>query len=95
MPSQSELCRNSNGNHSSLGKKEFVITGLLEQASLAFPTGTVRAIKCEKMEHFTFLDYIFSGLEIALILAIDFTGSNGEPTSPESLHYIDMSKVAV
>lgn len=29
------------------------------------------------------------GCEISLIVAIDFTGSNGDPTQPNSLHYID------
>ncbi|RIA94905.1 Copine-domain-containing protein [Glomus cerebriforme] len=36
----------------------------------------------------TFLDYIAGGTEINLVVAIDFTGSNGDPTSPKSLHYI-------
>jgi hypothetical protein len=31
------------------------------------------------------------GLEISMVLAIDFTGSNGTPTDPSSLHYIDYS----
>jgi hypothetical protein len=36
----------------------------------------------------TFLDYIAGGTEINLVVAIDFTGSNGDPRSPKSLHYI-------
>src|SRR6266496_4790879 len=36
----------------------------------------------------TFLDYIAGGTEINLVVAIDFTGSNGDPKSPKSLHYI-------
>jgi hypothetical protein len=44
------------------------------------------------IERFSFLDYIFGGCEIALVIAIDFTLSNGEPQKPDSLHYFDMSK---
>jgi hypothetical protein len=40
-------------------------------------------------EEFTFIDYLMAGLDINLTVAIDFTGSNGDPKSPSSLHYID------
>lgn len=33
-----------------------------------------------------FIDYLKSGLEINMVAAIDFTGSNGIPSSPTSLH---------
>jgi len=36
----------------------------------------------------TFIDYLKLGVQIGLSIAIDFTGSNGEPKSPLSLHYI-------
>jgi len=35
----------------------------------------------------TFIDYIHGGCEISLIVAIDFTGSNGDPRVPGTLHY--------
>ncbi|KAM3142691.1 hypothetical protein pb186bvf_005075 [Paramecium bursaria] len=35
-----------------------------------------------------FTDYIRGGTQLNLVLAVDFTGSNGTPTSPSSLHYI-------
>lgn len=35
----------------------------------------------------TFIDYIKGGCEINLIVAIDFTGSNGDPRVPGTLHY--------
>lgn len=38
----------------------------------------------------SFLEYIFGGCEVDLSIAIDFTLSNGHPTSRESLHYFDM-----
>jgi len=39
----------------------------------------------------TFLDYIHGGTEMQLCVAIDFTGSNGDPRKPGTLHYLDPS----
>ena len=39
-------------------------------------------------KNYTFVDYLKAGLEIGLSVAIDFTGSNGSPDNPKSLHYI-------
>jgi hypothetical protein len=36
-----------------------------------------------------FVDYLSGGLELQLTVAIDFTGSNGDPRKPGTLHYID------
>ncbi|CAB4064869.1 Copine-7,Copine-3,Copine-9,Copine-5,Copine-6,Copine-2,Copine-4,Copine-8,Copine-1 [Lepeophtheirus salmonis] len=36
----------------------------------------------------SFLDYIRGGTELACTFSIDFTGSNGDPSQIESLHYI-------
>uniref|UniRef100_A0AAX7TPW1 Copine-3 n=1 Tax=Astatotilapia calliptera TaxID=8154 RepID=A0AAX7TPW1_ASTCA len=40
------------------------------------------------IREYTFLDYIMGGCQINFTIAIDFTGSNGDPGSPQSLHYI-------
>lgn len=37
----------------------------------------------------TFTDYVRGGCEINLCVAIDFTGSNGDPRKPGTLHYIN------
>ena len=37
----------------------------------------------------SFLDYIQGGTQVNFTLAVDFTGSNGNPKSPTSLHYQD------
>merc|ERR1711892_690780 len=37
----------------------------------------------------SFLEYIQGGLQVNFTVAIDFTGSNGRPTDPNSLHYRD------
>ncbi|GFZ02817.1 calcium-dependent phospholipid-binding Copine family protein [Actinidia rufa] len=43
---------------------------------------------CEK-NLYSFLDYVSSGFELNFMVAVDFTASNGNPQSPDSLHYID------
>jgi len=47
----------------------------------------VKSVKIE--QDTTFLDYVRGGLKINLTVAVDMTGSNGDPTNPESLHYIN------
>eukprot|EP01012_Entosiphon_sulcatum_P048700 TRINITY_DN67217_c0_g1_i1.p1 TRINITY_DN67217_c0_g1~~TRINITY_DN67217_c0_g1_i1.p1 ORF type:complete len:550 (+),score=88.35 TRINITY_DN67217_c0_g1_i1:41-1690(+) len=37
----------------------------------------------------TFLEYVAAGFEISVVVAIDFTASNGDPASSSSLHYRD------
>lgn len=37
----------------------------------------------------TFADYLQSGWQINLAVSIDFTGSNGNPASPSSLHFMN------
>jgi len=50
-------------------------------------SGTV-TLKKSKVELVpSFLDYIQGGTQVNFTLAIDFTGSNGNPMEPSSLHY--------
>jgi hypothetical protein len=37
----------------------------------------------------TFLDYISGGCELNVVVAIDFTGSNGDPRQPGTLHHLN------
>eukprot|EP00545_Synedropsis_sp_CCMP1620_P006787 CAMPEP_0119029802 /NCGR_PEP_ID=MMETSP1176-20130426/40706_1 /TAXON_ID=265551 /ORGANISM="Synedropsis recta cf, Strain CCMP1620" /LENGTH=769 /DNA_ID=CAMNT_0006986157 /DNA_START=18 /DNA_END=2327 /DNA_ORIENTATION=+ len=39
-----------------------------------------------------FVDFLSGGLELQLSVAVDFTGSNGDPRKPGTLHYIDRVK---
>uniref|UniRef100_H2TI99 Copine-3 n=1 Tax=Takifugu rubripes TaxID=31033 RepID=H2TI99_TAKRU len=48
-------------------------------------SGVVSVKSCQE---YTFLDYIMGGCQINFTVAVDFTGSNGDPRSPQSLHYI-------
>uniref|UniRef100_A0A096LWS7 Copine-3 n=1 Tax=Poecilia formosa TaxID=48698 RepID=A0A096LWS7_POEFO len=51
-------------------------------------SGVVSVKHCEVVKEYTFLDYIMGGCQINFTVAVDFTGSNGDPRSPQSLHYI-------
>ncbi|KAM9332389.1 copine-3-like isoform 2-T3 [Pholidichthys leucotaenia] len=52
-------------------------------------SGVIIVKQCKIVKEYTFLDYIMGGCQINFTLAIDFTGSNGDPNSPQSLHYIN------
>eukprot|EP01129_Flabellula_baltica_P002827 TRINITY_DN1272_c0_g1_i1.p1 TRINITY_DN1272_c0_g1~~TRINITY_DN1272_c0_g1_i1.p1 ORF type:complete len:755 (-),score=168.13 TRINITY_DN1272_c0_g1_i1:67-2331(-) len=55
-------------------------------------SGVIVLRSIEFYEEPSFLDYIAGGMEMNLLLAIDFTASNGNPTYPNSLHYNNPSK---
>ena len=44
--------------------------------------------KSRLKRNLSFVDYLKAGVQIGLSIAIDFTGSNGTPNNPQSLHYI-------
>ena len=48
-------------------------------------TGT---IFIDAIKNYSFIDYLRGGMQINLTIAIDFTGSNGLPSLPNSLHYL-------
>lgn len=47
----------------------------------------VKSIRVKKNPTEVMLEYIAGGLQLNLIVAVDFTGSNGNPRDPRSLHY--------
>nr|XP_023401817.1 copine-3 [Loxodonta africana] len=51
-------------------------------------SGVVSVKQCEITVECTFLDYIMGGCQLNFTVGVDFTGSNGDPRSPDSLHYI-------
>jgi hypothetical protein len=40
----------------------------------------------------SFLEYLKGGLQMNLMVAVDFTGSNGDPSRPNSLHFMDPNR---
>ncbi|CAH1388810.1 unnamed protein product [Nezara viridula] len=51
-------------------------------------SGEIIVEKCDVRRIYSFLDYIKGGTQIFCTFAIDFTGSNGNPSNPDSLHFI-------
>ncbi|XP_029842847.2 copine-8 isoform X1 [Ixodes scapularis] len=51
-------------------------------------SGTVTLMNCAVHEQATFLDYIQKGTQLHFTVAVDFTASNGDPRTPQSLHYM-------
>ncbi|XP_072100751.1 copine-1 isoform X1 [Mobula birostris] len=56
-------------------------------------SGIIRVRSCKIETDFSFLDYVMGGCQINFTVGIDFTGSNGDPRSPDSLHYISPNGV--
>jgi hypothetical protein len=57
-----------------------------EAFKLTKSSGTLTFDKLSVQKRNSFLEYIFGGCELNLAIAIDFTLSNGDPKSPDSLH---------
>lgn len=53
------------------------------------PPGANPAYKRASSNKELFVDYISGGCELNVVVAIDFTGSNGDPRKPGTLHHID------
>jgi len=51
-------------------------------------SGTVHLTYYEYKRNYSFLEFLRGGMELNFVVAIDFTGSNGNPAVPQSLHYI-------
>ena len=51
-------------------------------------SSTSANINIDAIKNYSFIDYLRGGMQINLWVAIDFTGSNGSPNLPNSLHYL-------
>ena len=73
----------------SLGRYSGPLINIKDKGTrIALSGNTSASISFEAIKNYTFLDYIRGGMQINLTVAIDFTGSNGDPTKPNSLHYL-------
>eukprot|EP01039_Chlorochromonas_danica_P004770 gene4770-5230_t len=94
----------SNGKHETMGEVKTSVRSLLNANNAPFDviepavkekkknyvnSGTLVAANVHIEHRPTFAEFITGGCEISLVVAIDFTGSNGDPSQSSSLHYID------
>jgi hypothetical protein len=92
----------SSGNHRFIGQCEVSIDTLIKEGKNGFPfinpkkqqkkksyknSGVLKVRNVSIRKDYTFLQYIQGNCNISLMVAIDFTASNGLPNSPSSLHY--------
>ncbi|XP_064876968.1 copine-9-like [Oncorhynchus nerka] len=52
-------------------------------------SGTVTLLSFKVESEYTFVDFIRGGTQLNFTVAIDFTASNGDPSQPTSLHYMN------
>ena len=96
----------SDGKHGYMGSAKASVRSLLDSQSVPLNvieeekmkksssyinSGTMTGANVSIEKHFTLQEYIIGGCELNLTVAIDFTGSNGDPNLANSLHYIDRS----
>ncbi len=84
-----EVAINDPYHRKTLGKYTGTLSRLISDgANLTLGPGKNVKINVEVLKRYAFLDYIRGGMQINLAVAIDFTGSNGNPAQPNSLHYL-------
>lgn len=94
---------NSSGDHSLIGEFHTTLKGLSspnatfkcingkkkEKKKDYKDSGEIRVEYIKIQSTYTFLDYVQGGTEIFCTVAVDFTASNGSPSKPSSLHFIN------
>mmetsp|Transcript_3179 Transcript_3179/g.4921 ORF Transcript_3179/g.4921 Transcript_3179/m.4921 type:complete len:414 (+) Transcript_3179:48-1289(+) len=89
-----------NGEHNSLGQLHCCFDTLsdalrretpliLADPATGTPCGSVLVKQFDISRQTSFLDYIRGGTQLQLVVAVDYTFSNGAPTDTSSLHYVD------
>lgn len=93
----------SNGSHKYVASGQFTVNDITERGLRNIPLRNEQKAKKKNykgsgffifrsvdiLREHSFIDYIAGGCQIALITAVDFTASNGNPQLPGSLHYLN------
>jgi hypothetical protein len=79
----------SSGKHKLMDTQTFTFTDILDNYKWKSTIGTIVFKNTTLEKRISFLEYLFGGCQISLTIAIDFTGSNGSPDTPNSLHFIN------
>ncbi|KAG5499854.1 hypothetical protein GH5_03990 [Leishmania sp. Ghana 2012 LV757] len=65
--------------------REFELTA--EKKGKRKSYGFIVVDRCDYVKSYDFVEYLQAGMEINIAFSIDFTGSNGPPSDPRSLHF--------
>lgn len=60
-----------------------------------FVIGEIKIIEVKEASKFTFVSYLYAGWEVKLMVAIDFTNSNKDSRTKNSLHYCTTEGITV
>lgn len=63
------------------------VSGVPDDMNERFATAAIADVR-DPTDDYNFIDYISGGCELHVMVAIDFTGSNGDPRLPGTLHYL-------
>jgi len=88
----------SSGSHQFIGKAETNLEKLRNKETMQLlnpqkrkndgRAGSLLVRMCNICTEYEFTDYLRGGTQLSLMVAIDFTGSNGAPSQSSSLHYL-------
>ena len=71
------------------GNREYILSNNGKTKGI----GTLKLVKFACGVTIKLIDYLLACEKLNLIIGIDFTGSNGNPESSESLHYLHEKKL--
>jgi hypothetical protein len=77
-----------------VGTGKFTIAGLVDVKTVNLthnnqPAGSVVFRQFSKIERPSFIQILRSGWQMSMIVGIDYTASNGNPSQPNSLHALN------
>jgi hypothetical protein len=92
-----ELIERKDEKNNFVGEAEVTFGNVIDQTGKTikimksgYVLGTFKVMECKKVIKHSFLNYVYAGTEISLIMAIDFTNSNGEsPNDEDCLHFVN------
>lgn len=76
-----------------LDKGYFTINEVIDPSGVTLEKQIKVQIKAEITRTLEFIDYLNKGLQINMIVGVDFTASNGQPSDPSSLHYLNINRM--
>ena len=80
------------GDHQCIGTKMMTIDEMSTITDFKVDYTNISIIRFELKPVVNFLEYIFGGCQLNLVVAVDFTASNGQVTEHNSLHNRDPNR---